>query len=112
MKINKKVILTFFLFVFFCANNVLYGQIKENKQTNAEYVMDIIQISSTKSVSIISINITKEYDGEWLSNVTVNGEYITFKRGERTHIWNLKNLIFIDINADVIKIRLNETTKG
>lgn len=108
MSTYKKIILTFFIFIFFSASNVLFGQTKERKQTNSEYVMELIQNSTTTSVYIVAVNDYKEYKKEWLSNISIKGEFIIFRAGRSIHTWDISNAIWIQKDGSVIKVKLSD----
>ena len=110
---NKTVFFITILCVLIGVNSFSYGQTKEkNKLTDAEYVMKLVQHSSTKSIEIITPSFHKEYSNVWLASVSAQDKFIVFKKGNKIHSWNLTSAVFIEkTETGAIKIRLSEVIK-
>jgi len=110
MQIIKKTkhILILILLISF-STNIIAQEKKEKKQTNAEYVIELMNRKTINKVYMVATNMHKSYDGDWLRRMKADGETLYFYRGEdKEHRWNTKNTVFIEQYDDVIKIRMSE----
>ena len=69
----------------------------EEPEDKAEYVLKLIQTKSVARVEIISETLgTKAYKDSWLSEVSIKGNLLFFKKMDNIHSWDLKYAIFIE----------------
>lgn len=102
-----KITLTFVLLCFIGIS--VYCQTPDNsKQTKAEYLLELMQTSSTTRVFIVAKGFYKEYNKEWLSDVSINGSLIILKKGASIDTWDLRNAVFFEKYDNTIKVRLAE----
>lgn len=82
---------------------------QEKKQTNAEYVIELMNRKTINKVYMVATNMHRVYEGDWLRRMKADGEALYFYRGEeKEHKWNTKNTVFIEQYKDVIKVRMTE----
>jgi len=80
----------------------------QNAPTNAEYVSKLIKSTAPAEVFVVALNDYKKYNKAWLDNVTFDGEFLIFRKGNDTQSWNIKSVVFIDQYGSVIKVKLSE----
>ena len=107
MDIIKKTKNVFILILFICLSSSMNAQVK--KQTNAEYVIELMNRKTINKVYMVATNMHSTYEGDWLRRMKADGESLYFYRGEeKEHKWNTKNTVFIEQYKDVIKVRMTE----
>lgn len=109
MEAKKRNVFLPVVILFLILNIPVFGQARAtNKQTKAEYVLELLRTTSVKSIYIIATNYHKEYKEEWLANVSVRDNLIIFKSGHKIDSWDIKDAIFIEKYRDVIKVKLKD----
>lgn len=82
---------------------------QEKKQTNAEYVIELMNKKTINKIYMVATNMHRSYDGDWLRRVKAEGETLYFyKGGDIEHRWNTKNTVFVEQYKDIIKVRMTE----
>lgn len=93
--------------LFLILNITAFGQVRaKDKQTKAEYVLELIRKTTVDRVYIVAVNYHIEYNKEWLSNISVRDNLIIFKSDYDIHTWDIQDAIFIEKNKNVVKVRL------
>lgn len=106
----KKLILISMLFV----GSIVYSQeISKEKQTNAEYVLELLKNPVIERVFIVPRGHHREYKKEKIE-MRVEGKYLIITYNDKghklplvTHRWNLEDTLLIEEYDDVVKIRLS-----
>lgn len=104
MKFVKKSFIV--LIVLSTLNTIAFSQTEKDDQKKSEYVLELIRTTSVTSVYLVAVNYHFEYKKEWLSNISVKGEFIIFRKGDEIHSWDVKEAIFIQKYGSTIKVRL------
>lgn len=102
----------FFLIIFVCLllsiNSFTYAQIKkENVQTNAEYVIELVRKSSTSAIYILASNYYKRYSSDWVSGISARNNLLVLKKKNIIYSWNLKDVVLIKKEGGEIKVYLS-----
>jgi hypothetical protein len=84
----------------------------DRQQQNAEFVLKLIQNSSTTEVIIYAQNSKSSYSSDWFSDISIVNGFICFKKKENIHYWNMKNIVSIEKNGTLILIRLDDNLGG
>lgn len=102
-----KQIFTIILFLLF--SNLSIGQARKAEQSNTDYLIELMNKNEINHIYIVGVNKYFQYDKEWLDDMIVDGDYVTFKniKEDKTHSWNISSTTFIERYRDVIKIRLS-----
>ncbi len=110
MAIEKKIKLLTILALLLLFNISAFGQeMTKQKFSNAEYVFELIKQNPVDEVKIyLSRTKTVDYKKEWLEDISVNGNFIIFKIRDRMFIWNLEDVLLIEVYTNIIKIRLKD----
>jgi len=110
---KKNLLLTITVCLLMSINSFTYAQIiKENEQTNAEYVIELIKISTTEIIYIFPVSDNDKYEkytSAWFSSISSKNNFLVLKRKDIIHSWNLKNVVFIEKRGGVIKVFLSNT---
>jgi len=108
MQIIKKTKQLLILILLISFSTSMNAQEKK-KQTNAEYVIELMNKKTINKIYMVATNMHRSYDGDWLRRVKADGETLYFyKGGDLEHRWNTKNTVFIEQYKDVIKVRMTE----
>ncbi len=105
---RKNFFLTTIVCLLLSINSFTYAQIKkETVQTNAEYVIELVRMSSTSDIYIFAANFYKWYGSNWVSGISTKDNLLVLKKKNDIHSWNLKNVVLIKKEGGVIKIFLS-----
>jgi len=109
MSTIKKVLL-FSIFTIIIGSNETFSQTIKENQTNAEYVKELIDLPEVERVFIVAVNKYYEYDKDWLDDISIMGNFITFKskKEDKMHVWDIKDMIFLEKYLNIIKVRLSK----
>ena len=90
-------------------SSAVFGQARKANQTNTDYLIELMNNNEINDIYIVCVNFHFKYNKEWLKDVVMVGDYITFKNieDEEIHSWDISNTTFIERAKDVIKIRLS-----
>ena len=95
------------LFLMFSLPVVCQNSTKE-KNSNAELVLQLIRTTSVTRVFIVGVNYHKEYEKQWLSNISINDNFLVFRKGNDIDYWNVESIVLVEKYGDVMKVRLKD----
>lgn len=90
-------------------SSAVFSQARKSEQSNTDYLIELKKENEINHIYIVGVNKYFQYTKEWLDNIVINGEFITFKniKEDKIHSWNISSAAFIERYRDVIKIRLS-----
>ena len=103
----KKIILIAVIATCFGFTSVAQKEAKT--KTNAEIVMSIYDSKEIKEIKVMQLGdgFNKEYSGKWLTEVSIEDGFLKVSKDkDNSHYWDLKKAVLIEVNTDILIIRL------
>ncbi|CAM4409898.1 hypothetical protein ZONE111905_20325 [Zobellia nedashkovskayae] len=90
-------------------SSTILSQARKSEQSNTDYLIELMKDKEIEHIYIVGVNKYFQYNKEWLDDIIIDGDFITFKniKEDKIHSWDISNTTFIERYRDVIKIRLS-----